>query len=267
MRTLLVASVLYLLACTSLQAQQPTSIIAHDKYAPVCGADGRCYLNEYYARKAGTTVTDTGNCPTASNRQADTLKWPIKHNGLESCNDERVKDLKDGTFIFKKGIPGPVLIAPRPPFVFYRGTIYRGPCPVCLPPTTLISTPKGDVAIKDINEGDTVWTMDAKGRKVAAPVLKKNIVQVGDDHKVLVIKLDDGRILEASPGHPAANYKPLENFNVGDKLDGATITSIELIAYNQKETQDILPAGATGCYRANGVLIGSTLYANYQASK
>jgi hypothetical protein len=42
-------------------------------------------------------------------------------------------------------------------------------------------------------------------------------------------------------------------------LDGAHIASVDRVAYAGGATYDILPAGATGTYWANGVLLGSTL--------
>jgi hypothetical protein len=44
-------------------------------------------------------------------------------------------------------------------------------------------------------------------------------------------------------------------------IDGSRIASVERVAYSGGATYDILPAGATGAYWANGVLLGSTLRA------
>jgi len=41
---------------------------------------------------------------------------------------------------------------------------------------------------------------------------------------------------------------------------GATIASAEVVRYTAGFTFDVLPAGATGTYWANGVLLGSTLH-------
>jgi hypothetical protein len=45
----------------------------------------------------------------------------------------------------------------------------------------------------------------------------------------------------------------------GEYLDGALITKVEIVSSDQPATYDILPAGDTGYYWANGILIGSTL--------
>jgi hypothetical protein len=37
------------------------------------------------------------------------------------------------------------------------------------------------------------------------------------------------------------------------------VDGTERVAYAEPETYDVLPAGATGCYWANGILVGSTL--------
>jgi hypothetical protein len=42
-------------------------------------------------------------------------------------------------------------------------------------------------------------------------------------------------------------------------VDGAAIVSIELVAYSGHATYDLLPAGDTGVYWADGVPLGTTL--------
>ncbi len=45
----------------------------------------------------------------------------------------------------------------------------------------------------------------------------------------------------------------------GQQVDDAAIVSAEHVPYKGGFTYDILPAGETGFYWANGILIGSTL--------
>jgi hypothetical protein len=75
------------------------------------------------------------------------------------------------------------------------------------------------------------------------------------------LRLADGRELLASPGHRAADGRPLGSLVVGDGLDGSTITLWELVPYAGGRTYDLLPAGPTGQYWANGILLSSTLAA------
>jgi len=46
---------------------------------------------------------------------------------------------------------------------------------------------------------------------------------------------------------------------VGDELDRSRITLWELVPYSGSRTYDLLPAGPTGMYWANGILLASTL--------
>jgi hypothetical protein len=62
-----------------------------------------------------------------------------------------------------------------------------------------------------------------------------------------------------SPGHPTADGRRVGDLVAGDALDGAHVLSAERMPYLGGATYDILPAGATGTYWANGVLLGSTL--------
>jgi len=49
------------------------------------------------------------------------------------------------------------------------------------------------------------------------------------------------------------------SLGVGEELDGSTITTWELVPYGGERTYDLLPAGATGHYWANGILMSSTI--------
>ncbi len=48
----------------------------------------------------------------------------------------------------------------------------RGGCPICLAATDRIATPRGQLLVTDLHRGALVWTLDASGRRVAAPVLR-----------------------------------------------------------------------------------------------
>ncbi len=134
----------------------------------------------------------------------------------------------------------------------------RGGCPICLATGDLISTPLGDIPVTRLTPGMVVWTRDAGGRRVASPILRVGHVRVPAGHHVLRITLADGRVVEASPGHPTADGRRVGDLRVGELLDGSRIMGIDSVPY-AGETWDLLPAGPTGDYWANGVLLGSTL--------
>jgi hypothetical protein len=91
--------------------------------------------------------------------------------------------------------------------------------------------------------------------------LQAGSVRVPATHQVIHIQLSDGRELWASPGHPIADGRRLDDLNVGDVLDGANVTVIGTMRYQGTATFDILPSGSTGFYWANEILLGSTLKA------
>jgi hypothetical protein len=132
-------------------------------------------------------------------------------------------------------------------------------CPICLAASTLISTPNGSVRVTEIKPGMVVWTASADGARIAAPVLEIGNTQVPAGHLMVHLVLADGRALLASPGHRTADGRALGSLAVGDPLDGSTITQWELVAYSGDRTYDLLPAGPTGSYWANGILLSSTL--------
>ncbi|MHB8587295.1 MAG: Hint domain-containing protein [Candidatus Dormibacteraceae bacterium] len=132
-------------------------------------------------------------------------------------------------------------------------------CPICLAAATLISTPSGDVRVTEIKPGMMVWTTGADGARIAAPVLEVGSTRVPAGHLMVHLILSDGRELLASPGHRTADGRPLGSLAVKDLLDGSRITRWELVPYSGDRTYDILPAGPTGHYWANGILMSSTL--------
>jgi hypothetical protein len=133
------------------------------------------------------------------------------------------------------------------------------PCPICLAVGTRIATPGGEVAVEDLHEGDVVWTRDEHGNRVAAALVVVGSTPVPTTHEVVRVALDDGRVVTASPGHPTADGRQMGDLGVGHELDGAHVAIVERFRYGSGATYDILPAGATGAYWANGILLGSTL--------
>ena len=79
--------------------------------------------------------------------------------------------------------------------------------------------------------GMVVWTAGADGKRIAAQVLEVGSIVVPAGHQMVHLVLADGRELLASPGHR----------NAGDR------------------TYDLLPAGPTGTYWADGIQLASTL--------
>jgi hypothetical protein len=132
-------------------------------------------------------------------------------------------------------------------------------CPICLAAATLISTPNGDVRVTDIEPGLVVWTAMADGTRIAAPVLEVGSMQVPASHRMVHLVLADGRELLASPGHRTAGGRQLGSLATGESLDGSTIVRWELVPYSGERTYDLRPAGGTGSYWANGILLSSTL--------
>jgi hypothetical protein len=104
-----------------------------------------------------------------------------------------------------------------------------------------------------------VWTASTDGKRVAAPVLETGSVAVPAGHLMVHLVLADGRELLASPGHRAADGRQLGTLLAGDRLDRSTVKLWELVPYSGDRTYDLLPAGPTMTYWANGILLSSTL--------
>lgn len=129
---------------------------------------------------------------------------------------------------------------------------------ICLAATDRIATPAGAVFITQVRAGMMVWTRDASGRPIATPVLAVTHMPASPGQKMLRLTLSDGRVVQASPGHPTFSGRHVGDLVPGDLLDGSAVSTIEELPY-AGATWDLLPAGPTGVYWANEVLLGSTL--------
>jgi hypothetical protein len=131
-------------------------------------------------------------------------------------------------------------------------------CPICASPDTPIATPEGERAIAELRPGDLVYSVEDRAI-VSVPLLRVGSTRVSAHH-VVRVELDDGRVLEVSPGHPTADGRHFADLRAGTPLDDQHIVvGAELVPYRYERTYDILPASSTGVYFAAGALIGSTL--------
>ncbi|MBI4267899.1 MAG: Hint domain-containing protein [Chloroflexi bacterium] len=130
--------------------------------------------------------------------------------------------------------------------------------PICLSAGTMIDTPTGTVPVEQVRSGMTVWTADREGKQIPALVVRTLSTPVPIAFRIIRVTLSDGRSVTASPGHPTPDGRALVDYRFGDTLDGAIITATEFLDYDGF-TYDLLPAGETGLYRTNGILLKSTL--------
>lgn len=132
-------------------------------------------------------------------------------------------------------------------------------CPICLDANTMIATPQGAVPVTDVKAGMLVWTQDAKGNRVAAPVIKIGRTRAPSDHHMIDLGLSDGREVSISPNHPLVDGRAASEAQIGEIYDSSDITTIKISSYQKPFTYDILPAGETGMYWGNGIPLKSTL--------
>jgi hypothetical protein len=132
-------------------------------------------------------------------------------------------------------------------------------CPICLAATARIDTPLGPVAVRDLREGMLVWTLNVHNERVAAPIRRIASASVPAKHLMMHFVFTDGRELWASPGHPTVDGRTLGELRESDLYDRAAVKSADAVSYEDTSTFDLLPAGDTGFYWANDVLLASTL--------
>jgi hypothetical protein len=134
-------------------------------------------------------------------------------------------------------------------------------CPICLARGVMIATPDGPRRVQTMRVGDAIWTVDAAGHRIRGQVLTVGSMRAPRAHQVVQLRLDDGRVLRASPGHPLADGRLLGTLRIGDRVDGARVIGVRRLPYGNGATYDLLAGGPTGSYWANGIILDSTLAA------
>jgi hypothetical protein len=104
-----------------------------------------------------------------------------------------------------------------------------------------------------------VWTIGREGERLARPLAGVARSAAPESHQVIHILLEDGREVWVSPGHPTSDGRLAGQLRSGDRLDGGLIRLAEVVPYAAGFTYDLLPAGETGFYWANDILMASTL--------
>ena len=132
----------------------------------------------------------------------------------------------------------------------------------CLSVTARIGTPGGSIPVAQITPGMFVWSTDLRGQRIRVKVVRVHHTHVPSSHMMVRLRLADGRALLVSLGHPLPDGQPIRTLAVGQRFEGTRVTSNTRVRYGRPYTYDLLPAGPTHTYFADGVLLGSTLAPN-----
>lgn len=213
------------------------------QYDPVCGVDGRTYGNACQAGCAGVAIRNRGACKPTPAPTPTPTSTPRSCASRGSCFGGQ--QCPTGTFC--SGVPAYGCYPPGCPY------------PICLSSGTMISTPRGDVPVQYLRPGDLVLTTDRDGNRVAAPVVQVSRTVAPRAHRMTHLVLADGRELTVSPGHPTTDGRTVGRLRPGDRFDGSSVLRSDLVPYGDAFTYDLLPAGESGAYWADGLLLRSTL--------
>lgn len=150
-------------------------------------------------------------------------------------------------------------------------TPYRPPepekwdCCHCLSKGSRVLTPSGYVVVEKLKVGDLIMTLGKNGKLKSAKIAKKSKIRAGEKHVMLRVSLNDGSIATFTPTHPDINgISFVKSLHYSELIN--QIKELKLIKYSFGYTYDILPEGSLGAYIVDGVLLGSTLSANFQHS-
>lgn len=218
------------------------------EYAPVCGEDGRNYMNSCLALCLKKKIAKKENCGPENFRLSDTMTWPISLVCIpvqRETDAVEVSQFSDGSVLYRN----------------QDGTYFRGSQNLCrcLAEGARIAVPEGYAAIESLQAGDYVLTRNSKGQEYYSPILQIRSVPVEPGHVICKITLEDGKTVQASPLHPDAEGRKIGELKLQDLMDGVRIVKKELLDYSGTKTWDLLPDGETGFYKVNGVWLSSTI--------
>jgi hypothetical protein len=107
---------------------------------------------------------------------------------------------------------------------------WGGQCPICAAPDTPIATPDGERPIASLRVGDLVYSEDHDAI-VVVPLLESSTLP-SNVIASCAFTLEDGRVLEISPGHPTADGRTFGDLLAGSQLDAEhLVRSAELVPY------------------------------------
>lgn len=155
--------------------------------------------------------------------------------------------------------PPPVTTHQQPPPKHHHHNGGGGHGGYCLSVTDRIATPSGSLPVAQVTPGMSVWSTNPSGQRIAEKVLRVHHTAVPASHMMVDLHLADGRSVLASLGHPLPNGQPISTLTVGQSFEGTRVVSDTRVVYGKPYTYDLLPAGPTHAYYADGVLLGSTL--------
>jgi hypothetical protein len=105
----------------------------------------------------------------------------------------------------------------------------------------------------------SVWSTNLQGRRISVKVLRVRRAHVPSNHLMVRLRLANGRHLLVSLTHPLPNGALAQTLAAGERFEGTRVVSATHVVYGRPYTYDLLPAGPTHLYYADGVLMGSTL--------
>jgi hypothetical protein len=154
---------------------------------------------------------------------------------------------------------GPVESGPGCVDVGADGNCPQGCAPLCkcAAPETPIATPHGDRPIAALATGDLVYSVD-NGAIAIVPIARVQRIAVSD-HRITRVRLDDGRVVRMTPSHPLADGRDFGEVQVGARVGDATVIAVDMLAYDEPFTHDILPLSSSAAYFVAGELVESTM--------
>ena len=87
----------------------------------------------------------------------------------------------------------------------------------------------------------------------------ENLTSIHLEPRMIHLVMKDGRDFWASPGHPTVDGRTVGELRQTAIYDSAVVSYSEVVPYDDTNTYDLLPAGNTGFYWADGIPLASTL--------
>jgi hypothetical protein len=238
---------------------------------PDLGYGHQAHLDQYYAQqqRAQDVIDkmDKDGCPPPDPvERRDAAKDPPTYQEWADANKSPFQSLKDWASNNPGLVLGAAAIGAGVATWYFGGVgalavLGGGGTAVlatqCVAPETRILTPRGEIAIAELQMGDSVFTLH-EGAMVAVSIASCSRRPRRPGELLVRLSFGDGRALTLTRDHPLHDGRRVDALATGTVLGGRRVVRVDWID-DGAWLYDIVPASASAAYIAEGVALRSSV--------
>jgi hypothetical protein len=230
------------------------------------------HLDQYYAQqqRAQDVIDkmDKDNCPPPEpSERRDAAKDPPTYKEWADANKSSFQSMREWAYDNRWAIAGGAVVVGAGALTWWAGGagglaaagalgLGGAAAAYCVAPETRILTPRGEIAIAELQVGDSVFTLH-EGAMLAVPIASQSRRPRRSGEMLVRLSFDDGRALTLTREHPLHDGRRADALVTGTLLGGRRVVRVAFID-DGAWLYDIVPASASAAYIAEGVALRSS---------